>query len=723
MQSCVSCLKRYGHFALAAILFSGSVCFAQNETKPFEDHKEIAPESETPAPIQADLMLIVSATKGLAQDPLNLPQAVNVVPESELQSTVYTNPSQALRTLLPNVGLNQAAAPLAAGHAGNTTSNYWSEGFSIRGLGGARVLTLTDGVRQVGNGIGYGGGNLALYDLYSIEKIEVIRGPASVMYGTDALGGVVNLITRSPHRRTTLGTDADAMFAYDGSRNFWRTGAFVDVGDKSWGLTAGGGFTDAGCPRLPGGNTTQAGSYHAASGWLKFDGYISEKARLRLIANTTKDTDVKAVNTMVNGRDGPAPFIVNFPLYQRSMLGAELEVVDITPHIQEFNIGLYWQQLRRKSYWQNILYVGPSPASNNVFLTGNDTANTYELQPYLRLDFEPQLITLGVDIGLDTVNLPENKVQTARSRGFIPISVPAPSYRTVAKAQQWRFGLYAQDSIDLDPFEVVLGGRGDYFRVEDEISNTKKDPFGFSGSMGLVYHLNELTSLYSNVATGYRVPDLGERFQNKVIPFHGNVTVKGNSSLKSERSYTAEIGAKRHEGWVQFETAVFINEINNYIGLNKLSKTLWQYTNQGNVTLYGVEAGTVLFPELPFQIYANIGRTWAEQRNKIALPNVTANFGALYNINPGGHVPFAEIITPEIIGRAAGRSRDTLSNVSSPGFVVWNLQLTVQLATDKHLDGSLIIGVNNLFNTVYYEPFFGDPQPKRGVFTSVQVAY
>src|SRR5436853_5708384 len=76
----------------------------------------------------------------------------------------------------------------------------------IRGLGFNRVLTLYDGVRQEGNQWGDEHGIEA--DEYSIDKMEIVKGPASLTYGSDALAGVVNLIPASPVPQGTIQGEA-----------------------------------------------------------------------------------------------------------------------------------------------------------------------------------------------------------------------------------------------------------------------------------------------------------------------------------------------------------------------------------------------------------------------------------------------------------------------------------------------------------------------------------
>ncbi|MCR4317687.1 MAG: TonB-dependent receptor [Planctomycetes bacterium] len=80
-------------------------------------------------------------------------------------------------------------------------------GVSIQGIDASRVLILVDGMRIIGDRAGVT--NLAEIPLYSVERIEIVRGPSSVLYGSDALGGVVNIITRRPRNEIEGRVEAD----------------------------------------------------------------------------------------------------------------------------------------------------------------------------------------------------------------------------------------------------------------------------------------------------------------------------------------------------------------------------------------------------------------------------------------------------------------------------------------------------------------------------------
>src|SRR2546423_4297184 len=138
---------------------------------------------------------------------LNFELQENVVEESEVVVTGLSKATQIRRSPIPIVSVNHTflstnintniidALTKVPGVTAVTTGPNVSKPY-IRGLGFNRILTLYDGVRQEGQQ--WGDEHGIEVDQYSIERIEVVKGPASLTYGSDALAGVVNLIPTQP---------------------------------------------------------------------------------------------------------------------------------------------------------------------------------------------------------------------------------------------------------------------------------------------------------------------------------------------------------------------------------------------------------------------------------------------------------------------------------------------------------------------------------------------
>ena len=398
-----------------------------------------------------DVRVVVSATRGWAQDPLDVPQAVSVLSADVLNERVYSSLEAALQRL-PNMGLAQAGQPYSTSQGANTSSNYWQEGFSIRGLGGPRVLVLTDGVRQAGQGIGYGGGNLSLYDFYAIERVEVLRGPASVMYGTDAFGGVVSVTTREPSHRAQFGLGGKARISFDGSRNMWRTGGYINAGDKNFACVVGASTTEAKNPHAPKGATIDGGAFKSYGAWLKADYLLNEKSRIRFLANTTQVQDIKVADRDIKHPKLSMHLNVEIPLYSRSEVGVEWVGSDLSEKVEEAKVGFFWQGLHRHFHWDAPRFVHkPIMREDRSVRTTNDRANTFELQPMMRFNFEPHTLIIGADIARDDVKLQDQRNDHVYR--FLTLEVDPLNHigkqtvnqsSTVADAYQYRVGFYAR---------------------------------------------------------------------------------------------------------------------------------------------------------------------------------------------------------------------------------------------------------------------------------------
>lgn len=691
------------------------------------------------------IKVFVTASRGVGQDPLDVPQSTATITRENLDDTVYDDVHDAIQEL-PNIGL--------APSEGNP--NFWQQGFSIRGLGAQRVLTLSDGVRQAGQGIGYGGGNLSLYDVYGIDSIELIRGPASVLYGTDAFGGVINIITRSPLKRDTFGMNAGTRYSFDSSRDLNRVGGYLDFGDKGYAAIFGGSYTNSGQPNLPDGVDPHSGSYRNLGYWGKTDFFFSQDTKLRVFGNVDRNMDVliddESITLPIATFPPPgssemitSPLYFSFPVYQRSLLGTEVTSENIDPNFEFFKSGFYWQQIYRRFHRESAFYPTFSPgfAGPPTFVDPNatvtrsetdtrDRVNTFEWQTQARFNYNPHVLTVGTDLAYDTAYLPETEIQQVAAVAGIgsQLGMPTSTDRLRADAHQYRVGLYAQDSWDLKPFELTPGVRFDYINVENNNTNFTDHAYGISGSVGTVYHQNERQSLYMNLATGFRAPDLGERFQNGIVNLGAPSRVIGNEDLDPEHSYSAEWGLKRRDGRLNSDFAVFINHITDFIGTTPIGPSEGfltdQFDNLGTVNLYGGEYAGRYYITKEWSVYGNAGRTWTNEGDIVDVANWAFNYGTEYLIPV--NVNYLQSVTAGVNVRTMLDPKDKPAKggrqpYEAGGFTVVDLKLNLDIGKTPLGKGSIVSGIRNLFNRSYEEPFFPQLQPERSVFVAVQLDY
>lgn len=670
----------------------------------------------------------VTAERGRERLNLEVPQAVDTITRLQLDEQLPIDLTAAIRRQ-PSVGLGPSGEVLS----------FWQQGFTLRGLGSQRVLTLTDGVRLSGQGTGYGGGSLSIYDTFSIERIEILRGPNSVLYGTDAFGGVINIITRQPRRRSEPGFNGGVAYAHDAAFNLHRTSAFFDAGNERVSSVFGVSHSTNDNPKLADGSRATSGATDKTSGFARVDFDLGAQNNLSLLANFSRDTDVEIEDSGIPfGPLGVGPLRFQFPLYQRSLLGVQWQSLELSPRLAEFYLGVYWQQIRRQFDRTSPEVFSPvpplPPRLEAVRVQTNDRINTFEINPRLRFDFGDRMLTVGADFGYDESVGPEIETRTQLFPMGPPLPglVPGPTPIQRVDAEQYRAGVYVQDNWQFAPrWELISGLRLDYFSVEDAVSATSDSETGVSGNLALVFQRTPEHMVYGNLGSGFRAPDLAERYQRALVSVVRRVEIIGNPELDSERSISLDFGSKWQSRDFSAEIALFYNRVSDFIVeqvIVPFPVIIEQSTNTNTVELYGWELGGA-WRRGDWEVFGNASRTYApSDRDLIRVDGGRMNYGVAWRFaGPGaadGRI--------EVLGRTTLASRDltTLNRedtgtdrVDYPSFTAFELRarMDIPLAEQRRL--RLVTGIRNLTNREYVEPFFDQVQPERSLYGSAQLLF
>jgi len=698
-------IKQITIAALAGLFFIGT---ASAESKPLD-------------------IVIVTGERGKETPALETPQSTDVVSREDLDKTIPVDLNQAIQTL-PNTGIAPAGESL----------NFWQQGFTIRGLGSQRVLTLTDGVRLNGQGAGYGGGNISLYDVYSVEKIELLRGPNSVLYGTDAFGGVVNIITRQPTKRTQSGSSGEIATEYNSAWDMERTGGYIDLGNEFVSAVFGGSQSENANPKLADGTVADSGRGEKTSGFGRVRLNFSRNKTLDFFANFSKDENVLAADTEINfGPLGTAPILIQFPSYTRMLAGLDYKSKNLGVFLKEYRVTANWQGIRRQfdrtSPEVTVQMINgsddeaprPVPGLNSVRVLTDDEIDTFELSNQMRFEFLNNELVLGADLGRDTAWAPETETKLSLN----PAEKVTDGLPTVTRnrvdAEQIRLGAYARNRTKLNSqWDFVLSGRLDWFDVKDTISTVESSQTGYSGSASVIHYITENTSAWATIGSGFRIPDLSERYQRAVFTVVEPIEIIGNPELESERSRTVDLGYKWRYQRLRGEAAVFYNRVENYITTQVVQARprVEQTVNTDTVELWGWElSGEADFDK--FTLFANASRTLAPRSTDwVRTRGATFNYGIRTRV---AGFDFA------VRGRTTLDSKDltildrTTSTTQSEnwrGFTVLDLELHREWSlTDTDLFAT--VSVNNLFNRVYREPFFDRTQTERSVSARIGVKF
>ncbi|QDU66310.1 TonB-dependent receptor plug domain-containing protein [Engelhardtia mirabilis] len=481
----------------------------------------------------------------------------------------------------------------------------------VRGLTGNQILILVDGVRLNDSTTRFGPNqSLNSIDPTTVERVEVVRGPASVLYGSDAIGGVVAIWTkgRRPERlgghdglEGSVGTELQS--ASSGLRTWAQTsGASPDFG---W--LVGGSWQKWNDLRAGGGEIQDFTGYSGFSlfgaGELALDDYSS----LRWTSRLQREDDVPRTDKLVVGFPtsvGGAPTPASSLLWDYDLQQYQSHVLAYTDeHRGGFADRMQW----RFSVRERIEERERIDFSNtDRFRFESDEVLTLGVAADWRKQLGPEhLLTWGFDLDVDDVQ--SERVDTTISTGV----ATAKDGAFPPDADYLRSGIFVQDEVSsLDPVDLTLGLRYSYF--DFGFDPLTSDPVGLPVSGGGSGSFDELTAsaqaatnvasnarLSATLAQGFRAPNLSDL--SKVDSFGGGVEV-GNPDLDPERSLFHELALDMWgEGW-DGGIAAFYNDVSNVIG-RRFDPTLtadyqaatgstddvYQLANQDNLVVWGLE--------------------------------------------------------------------------------------------------------------------------------------
>lgn len=505
-------------------------------------------------------------------------------------------------------------------------------GFNIRGINADRVLMLLDGA-PIADEFSFGPGLSArrdFIDVDMIDRVEIIRGPASTLYGSDAIGGVVSFISKDPNQ---LLADDEQMggrvkVGYASVANEWMTNAqlYGRNGDWQWLLnaTARNGsetenyFDGEGTGLERNAKNPQDNSTESAQ--LKLIYQPNEAHRLEFLADylqgETETNVLSQVDTFVRG----VRITESRGIDERDRTRLQLNHTysNETALFDKVLTRVYWQetdnvQATREGRFGAASRQEPTPVQlgrtrDSEF---NQTVEGVIVQldkQFTTGDVKHHLIYGSELQYTDSEALREGTTFVAETGAIVPeFSVfPARDF-PISKARELSF--FVQDEISLLDGKLTLspGLRYDEFKLNpypDEIfinANPGVEAVPFDDSqvslkLGAVYDLNETTNVWLQYAEGFRIPpfdDLNVGFTN----FAGGYTSLPNPNLKPESVESWEVGVRQRLDAVKWSVSAYHNNYDNFIesratiGFNPATQLLeFQATNRDSVVIEGIDA-------------------------------------------------------------------------------------------------------------------------------------
>ncbi len=635
----------------------------------------------------------------------DLPQAVQVISGEMLKQ-------------IGAVKLNDAL-DIATGVARqNVFGGLW-DGFAIRGFVGDPNLPSGYLVNGFNGGRGFGG----VRDTSAVEKMEILRGPASSLFGRSEPGGTVSITTKRPQ----FTPEASAALTF-GSDNFYRAeGDFTTPITDSTAVRINGAFEDADSFR----DTVQTKRAFASPSILS---KLSRDTTVWYELEWSKQ-EIPFDRGVVAGRNGELEIIPNSRFLAEP--GDGPMVAKVLGHQAEMqhNLAKGWVLLAGAAYRTTSLEgFGQNPelavARQPYFIDGATLSRQRRFTDYESDDFVARAEVSGVFktgsvthhllTGADYEKFTLERLQTRyRPPVFTPgaslttmnaVNIFNPIYGNLATPNQNVFndteddesyGIYLTDQMDLtDSLKLRVGGRYDWFKQEIEnrlatLQPPKQDVTAFSPQVGLTWRAYEGTHLYTTFAKGFR-PQTG--FDVNRNPFEPEETKSGEVGVKYELL----------DGDLTGTLAFFKMEKTNVLTADPVNAG--QSIAIGKAESKGVEVD--LFGKLPGQValmlsYAYTDAYSASDVRDVDFARVVSSGDPLINIPKHN---FSALLTKDIdinarrltlgaqLKYVSERLGETGTSFFLPSYTL--LKLFASYEVTKKL--SVSVEVNNVTDEVYY---------------------
>jgi hemoglobin/transferrin/lactoferrin receptor protein len=554
----------------------------------------------------------------------DLPMSMDVLSDIDLENRQIGDIKDLVKDL-PNVSVKHAPGRFTVTGASNSTGRDGNAGFSIRGLGGNRVLMLVDGTRAPRS---YINGNNAFgrdaLSLDLIKRVELVRGPSSVLYGSDGLAGMVNFVTFEPMDFLTMsgkepkalgGRISGSWSGDDDGFNIAATVAGRVSESVQWLLTgtsrSASAMSNMGSNDEPNINRTrpnpQTNRGDSLLGKLVLRPDATQKHALTL-EHVGKNEDTQLLSSRAAALPAPTTTAT------KALVAGEVDRDTLRRDRLTWD-ARYVLDAKWADQVQTLVSLQNSDAQDNGRTTRNDAGvrvrdtsyNEHTVQANVQVskslvvsDQWSQKLIYGLDLASTTVT------------SWFGGSDPAPLAAYVPKkyfpdARDSNAGMYAQSEFSSERWSVTPGLRFERFAV-DVISQDGYAPpattpgvsisgVNTSPKLGALLRVTPQWSAYGNYASGFRAPSAAQ-LNGFIDPSPGvNARLLPNPDLKPETSRNIELGLRGRLNSLGLDVAAFTGDFKQLIvdkkflgGTNTVSDpNVFQTINVDNATIWGFE--------------------------------------------------------------------------------------------------------------------------------------
>ena len=507
--------------------------------------------------------------------------------------------------------------PGVSAHKENQYGRSFTEDLHIRGIHGGAIY-LIDGQRISDSYTGYG---RDIVDTDLLKKVEIMKGPSSVEYGSDGLAGAISYVTKDP---SDLVEGGDRYLSINASTQQ------SNKQEKLNFLTAAAGENIEGLLQLVHRGLNETKIHDGFS----LDANPFEGNQKSLLAKTiihSSETTIFSLvadmqewdgNWIVNTEKGfvyfPAPRAVSSSIGEDEGSRERINFkIDLSPKNSRlldtgsFTVFTQDTEQRQLTVQQQVSFLNgmqaaPTPTMRMSDFEFNQSLKGMTLQAYKTLT-KHQMV-YGLDYERTETTRPRMRAETNLITGTVSFSVDGENYpnKTFPDSKSVRKALFFNDRINLSDNQILsLGVRYDNYEL-----NTSIDSYFLNGNslgyqikdvgdsetsikVGYLYDISPDLTFYSQYSEGFRAPDY-ESANTVFTNFAYRYTVRPNPNLQSETSKSYEIGFRGQQDLGEWKLTLFKNRVKDFInaeaiGFSPLGLVIYQYDNHEGVEIEGLE--------------------------------------------------------------------------------------------------------------------------------------
>lgn len=586
----------------------------------------------------------------------------------------------------------------------------------IRGLTGYQTLILIDGIR-FNNATFRSGPNqyLNTIDPYTLHRVEVMKGQGSVQYGSDAIGGVINLMTYSPGFSEGKTTVDSRVYAKGMSDDMEYTGRVaLDIAGEKFAVSGGVTYKKLGDIQAGGqkGRLTPT-NYRENALDLKSKFKLGGAQVLTVGGQFLRQAEVPLYHQLISGEFQT----YLFDPQQRSMAYAKWETSLNSKLFSQLRVVLSNQQSLEKRKKQKT--------GDDLFAEETDRVNTTGIsfewisQPTAFWKISSGMEGYFDQISSNTIVTDVRTSEQQSQRGLYP-----------DQSKGSNMAVFSQHTFQLKRFNVTTGVRFNSVRLsleDDLFGESVIKPTAIVGNLGLVHKLSKNFRLIASMNSAFRAPNINDVSSFGLADFRYEIP---NYDLKPEKSRNLELGLKFKNNKSSLGLSAFHNKLKDlianvpgsYNGMDSIDGVkVYQRENINKAVIKGIEAEWFHAFNQKIGTFGFIGYTFGQNISADEpmrrIPPLNGRIGIKYQLKQQWQVRVDWIFAAEQSRLSGGDiADDRIALGGTPGWNTANLLLAYQKKFFV-----IDIGMQNIFNEAYRTHGSGVDGVGRSLWVAIKI--